>query len=274
MSKKLGFALGAGGARGIAHIGFLECMEANGIFPDVVSGCSMGSVVGALYCKGVPFSTMLEEIDEMKLHDLVDFNPNFFFSAGLNKGEKVHTLLKYFLGDTDLKDLRLPFACNSVDLVGAKEVWLTEGPAWRAVAASSCIPLVFQPLEVDGMLLVDGGLLNRVPARLCRSLGADLVLGVDVSAYLAPEYESKNLVSDALRAYNIVERRMTELLEDNCDFFLPVIQPDVDAMHVKNLHASYEYGKKAAEEALPKIRKFLEENGWTPHREVNAQAEE
>ena len=265
MNKQLGFALGAGGARGVAHIGFLECMEENGILPDVISGCSMGSVVGALYCKGVPFSTMLEEIEEMKTHDLVDFNPNFFFSAGLNKGQKVHSLLKYFLGEeTDLTELNLPFACNAVDLVTAKEVWLTEGPVWRAVAASSCIPLVFRPLEVDDMLLVDGGLLNRVPAELCRSLGAELVLGVDVSAYLAPDYESKNLIADGLRAYNIVEQRMTELQRENCDFFLPIVQPDIDAMQVKNLRTSYEYGRKAAEEALPKIREFLEAGGWKP----------
>ena len=177
MRKTLGFALGAGGSRGIAHIGFLQAMEEHGIKPDYIAGCSMGSVVGAAYAAGVDMNTMKRAAFGLRMLDLIGPCSK---RGGLFDIQKIRKLLQRYIGDIDFADLKIPYCCIAADMITQKLITFTSGKVLDGVIASSCIPAVFQPIERDGMRLIDGGVLHRVPYEEVKKMGADVVVAVDV----------------------------------------------------------------------------------------------
>ncbi len=257
--KKFGLALGSGGAMGIAHVGFLEVLLENGIEPDVIAGSSIGSVVGSLYANGFSVERMVEMIGTLRQDDIVDFDLFFLSKLSLNRGKKVEKLLKDLLGEqTQFSDLGIPFGCVAVDLLSCSKVYLTEGEVWKAVLASTAIPSAFPPVEMDDMFLVDGGIMDRVPGELCRQLGADVVVGVDVMGAPVKNERPKNMFKALVSAYRITEYELTKLLTSNVDHMVELVQPDVSPFKVKNLQESYAHGKKAAEDNLEKIKELID----------------
>ena len=183
MAKKLGFALGAGGSRGVAHIGFLIAMEEAGIRPDYIAGTSMGSVVGACYAKGYTPHQMEDIVKKIKFTDILDISLNPFGSSALMRSEKMRNKLRQYLGTIRFEDLKLPFRCVATDIVnGTSKVFGDDGhdKVYTAVAASSTIPSIFRPVQIHGVPYVDGGVLCRVPIKTVRDMGADVVVAVDV----------------------------------------------------------------------------------------------
>lgn len=174
--KKLGFALGAGGSRGVAHIGFLAAMEENEIRPDYIAGCSMGSVVGAAYAAGVSTDLMFKAVRKLRLLDLVSPGTR----GGLFDMRKARKLMEKYIGDIDFSDLKIPFRCVAVDMITQEVVEFSQGKLLDAVIASSSIPSIFTPVEKDGKRLIDGGILERVPYNRVKDMGADRVVAVDV----------------------------------------------------------------------------------------------
>jgi len=174
--KKLGFALGAGGSRGVAHIGFLAAMEENEIRPDYIAGCSMGSVVGAAYAAGVSTELMFKAVRKLRLLDLVSPGTR----GGLFDMRKARKLMEKYIGDIDFSDLKIPFRCVAVDMITQEVVEFSQGKLLDAVIASSSIPSIFTPVEKDGKRLIDGGILERVPYNRVKDMGADRVVAVDV----------------------------------------------------------------------------------------------
>lgn len=175
---KLGLALGSGAARGWAHIGVIRALAEAGHKPDLIAGCSIGAFVGAACANGdldklETWVTSLAWQDVLRLLD-----PSL--SGGLIKGEKLISFFQSHFLDHDFSVLPMPFACVATDLVNGREVWLREGSVSAAVRASLAMPGLFTPVERDGRLLVDGALVNPVPVSLCRSMGADVVIAVDL----------------------------------------------------------------------------------------------
>jgi len=175
---KIGLALGAGGARGWAHIGAIRTLNEQGIRPDIVCGTSMGSLVGAAYAAGE-----LERLEEWALSlgwrdvfGLMDFT----WHGGLIRGKRLFEFMRARFGLQDIASLPLPYGAVATELATGREVWLREGHVLDAVRASIAIPGVFAPVLHDGELLVDGALVNPVPVSMCRALGADLVIAVDL----------------------------------------------------------------------------------------------
>ncbi|MBQ8407028.1 MAG: patatin-like phospholipase family protein [Clostridia bacterium] len=125
--KKLGFALGSGGARGVAHIGFLQAMEEQGIVPDYISGCSMGSVVGAAYASGMTPQQMFSAVKNLKLIDLVDINIK---PGGVLDTRKMRKVLTKYLGDITFDQLKIPFVCVAVDMISQQVIEFKEGRWW------------------------------------------------------------------------------------------------------------------------------------------------
>ena len=160
MRKTLGLALGSGGARGIAHIGFLQALEEAGIRPDYVTGCSMGAIVGACYCAGLPLETLREVALSLKLSKIATLNINPIRANGLLRFNKARQLLEEYLGDITFADLKIPFSCIAVDLAAGKVVELKEGNVIDAILASSSIPGAFTPAVIGDKTLVDGGILE------------------------------------------------------------------------------------------------------------------
>ena len=202
MSKKLGLALGSGGSRGVTHLGVLKALEEEGIRPDYIAGCSMGSVVGACYANGMTVERMLSTVRKLKTVHLMDFavlpepRPGFF------KGEKMQNLLLKNIGDVTFDELTIPFCCVATDLLSGQTILLNKGKVAPCVRASSSIPIIFKPLEMDGMMLVDGGVLCRVPTEQVKAMGADVVIAVDalVNSYV-PVKEVKGMIAMILRMF-------------------------------------------------------------------------
>ena len=162
MAETVALVLGSGGARGLAHIGIIEEIEARGYEIISVSGCSMGAVIGGFYCakKLDLFYQWGKSLSYIDLLRLVDFS---FISNGAIRGDKVFSLLAEMLEDVQIEDLDIPFTAVTTDLVHSKEVWFQRGPLEQAMRASAAIPGLFQPVELDGRLFVDGGVLNPLP---------------------------------------------------------------------------------------------------------------
>ncbi|MDE2599762.1 MAG: patatin-like phospholipase RssA [Rhodocyclaceae bacterium] len=180
---KVGLALGSGAARGWAHIGVIRALEDVGYKPDIIAGCSIGAFVGAA-CASNELDMLENWVGKLTWQDVLKLlDPSW--AGGLIKGEKLIDFFRQHFLDHDFSALDIPFACVATDLANGREVWLKEGSVADAVRASIAMPGLFTPVERNGRLLVDGGLVNPVPVSLCRYMGADIVIAVDLGADLA-----------------------------------------------------------------------------------------
>ncbi|MCM2307812.1 MAG: patatin-like phospholipase RssA [Sulfuritalea sp.] len=180
MKPKLGLVLGSGSARGWAHIGVIRALAEAGYVPDVVAGCSIGAFIGAAYADGDldQLEGWVDGLTWKEVLGLIDVS----FSGGLIKGEKLIEFFQRHFVDKEFSRLPLPFACVATDLATGREVWLREGSVAGAVRASIALPGLFTPVLHNDRLLVDGGLVNPVPVSLCRAMGADVVIAVDLGS--------------------------------------------------------------------------------------------
>ena len=183
-NKKVALALGSGSARGMAHIGVIQRLNELGIQPDIICGTSIGSVIAACYLTGKldHFTDWIQSLSTTQvLH---------YMSVSLTAtGGVAHAtrLIEFFMneyGNPDIEDLNIPFAAVATDLMRGREVWLQRGPLWDAVRASMAIPGILTPVKFGNSWLVDGGLVNPVPVSVCRALGADIIIGVDLNSDL------------------------------------------------------------------------------------------
>lgn len=184
-APRIGLALGGGSARGWSHIGVIEALEEAGIFPEVVSGCSIGAVVGGAYAAGRigALKDFALSLTRRRVMGMID--PRLT-GSGLIAGERLRRRLARELTGFHIERLPLAFASVATELGTGHEVWLTRGPLVEAVRASYAIPGIFPPVALEGRLLMDGTLVNPVPVRLARELGADLVICVNLSCETRP----------------------------------------------------------------------------------------
>lgn len=176
---RIGLALGSGSARGWAHIGAIRALEARGVTPDVVCGTSIGALVGAFYAAGEldrleRWVTTLAWTTVLRLMDLT-------WRGGLIRGNRLFTLFRSTFADRDIGDLPIPFGAVATELESGREIWLREGKVLDAVRASCAMPGLFTPVIRNDAVVVDGGLVNPVPVSMCRALGAELVIAIDLS---------------------------------------------------------------------------------------------
>ena len=179
-TPKVGLALGSGSARGWAHIGVLQALREAGIVPDVVCGSSIGALVGAAYAAGEldRFADWVQSLGMRDVFGFMDFN----LGGGMLKGEKLISFWRRNFADFDIEASPIPYGAVATDLHSGAEVWLRRGSIADAVRASIALPGLFTPVVHEGRMLVDGGLLNPVPASLARAMGADIVIAVDLNA--------------------------------------------------------------------------------------------
>ena len=173
---KLGLALGSGGAKGFVHLGALKAFEENGIEFDIVAGTSIGSVVGAFYAAGYSPTDIIELLKR------IDFNEikNLFMIKMDTSG--MFNVIDREIGSLKIEELKKPFKAVATELETGKEHVFDSGSVAQALCASSSIPPFFKPVVIDGVRYVDGAFTNSVPADLVREMGADYVVGIDLSA--------------------------------------------------------------------------------------------
>ena len=201
---RIGLALGSGGARGWSHIGVIDALHDLGITPDVVCGTSIGALVGAAYAAGdlERFGRWVQELDRREVLKLMDVA----WGGGLIKGRRLFELFSAQIGDRDFSSIALPCGVVATDLATGREIWLRDGSLLEAVRASLAMPGLFTPVERDGMLLVDGGLVNPVPVSMCRALGAEVVIAVDLGWAKIGRYRQRGGGLRGLRAPSWLDR--------------------------------------------------------------------
>ena len=262
MSKKLGLALGAGGSRGVAHIGVLRALEEEGIKPSFIAGCSMGSVVGACYANGMSCDKMLEAVLAIKTTKLIDPTALPLKNMGLFKGIKMNDLLLENIGDVAFDELEIPFCCVASDMLSGRLATLSEGKVTDAVRASSSMPAVFRPVRLNGMLLIDGGVLCRVPTEQVWDMGAEAVLAVDVLGNTGDSVKGvKNMVSMVLRVYDMMDYNQTQIKKSLTQRENELwITPEIEGMSqyvVKDLERAYEQGYAATKAQMKEIKNLI-----------------
>lgn len=177
---KIGIALGSGAARGWSHIGVINALEKRGISPDIITGTSIGSLVGAAYADN-KLAELEAWVEELKWHDVISYF-DISLDGGFIAGKKLFRFLRDNFYTKDITELSKPFGAVATNMDTGIEVWLREGPVMDAARASSSIPGFFTPVAHEDGWLLDGGLVNPIPVSLCRAMGADIVIAVDLNS--------------------------------------------------------------------------------------------
>jgi NTE family protein len=254
---KVGLALGGGFARGMAHVGVLQALQQHQIPIHCVAGTSAGSLVGAMYCAGLDPWMMEWHVDRINWRALVRLRLR---RDGVLDAEGLERWLLSTVGDLAFQDLQLPFIATATDLSSGEEVLMREGRVATAVRASCAFPGIFLPVRMGEQTLVDGGLVHPVPTRVCRQMGADVVIGVELGR--SPDgaaRQPRNLIHILLNSLSLVQRPQVVAAMAEADV---AIQPDLSTFSIWELERARDMiaaGRTAAEEVMPQIRAALAE---------------
>ncbi|MBR2321433.1 MAG: patatin-like phospholipase family protein [Clostridia bacterium] len=260
MMKKLGLALGAGGSRGVAHIGFLQALEESNVRIDYIVGASMGSVVGGAYAAGVSLETMREAVFKLRLLDLITPAKQ---KGGVFGNTKMRNQIVKHLGEITFADLKIPFHCVAVDMVKQEVVEFSEGSVVDAIVASSSIPAVFPPVVMGDKRLIDGGVLERVPAMRVKKMGADVVVAVDVLGWRNASEKVSGPLGVSLETFDIMDNHRTKAYhvkhKKDIDFWLEPDLGDMSQYSLKQIREAYEVGYELGKANVAEIKKALKE---------------
>lgn len=291
MQKKVHIVLGSGGARGIAHIGVIELLEEQGYEIISVTGCSMGAVVGGMYCAGflTTYKDWLLTLNKTRVFNLFDFT---FTKQGFVKGERVLAQLEEFTGEQTIERLKIRFTAVATDMLHKKEVHFQSGNLYKALRASIGIPGVFTPVQQADSYMVDGGVLNPLPLNLVTRKEEELIVAVNLNGHSVPKQpepaktEQTENASDTwawLKAISLSGKKkenesntlsysLFELLSTSYDFtqdkltemMIRFYPPDVLIEIPRNTCSSFEFyraaelialGKEAYKEGMNKYEK-------------------
>ena len=201
---KIGLALGSGVARGWAHLGVIRALERYGFVPEMVSGTSIGALTGGAYLAG--HAETLEDwargLSKVKMISYLDFRVR---SGGMIGGRGLVEAMQQHIGGLRIEDLPKPFATVATDLLTGHEVWLRDGDLIQAIRTSFSLPGIFEPMRVKGRWLVDGALVNPVPISVCRSMGAQMTIGVNLNADLIGKARRPGMDFQSIAGFDLLE---------------------------------------------------------------------
>lgn len=248
---KIGIALSGGGARGIAHIGVLDALEKYGIKPQIISGTSMGAIVGVFYAAGYAPLKILEIVASRKFHKLINWHMPF---SGLVDMEKVQEIMTKMIDPDDFSTLKMPFYCAVTNLNSGMMEIKSTGKLSQWVLASASIPVVFEPQVIGGQTYVDGGLLNNLPAGAIRDK-CQVLIGVHVN-HNGPEKEMKGVMTIAERCFRLGIAQNVEHSKEICDFMIE--PPSAREFNTFNFNKAEEIYRIGFEETEKRILKIFE----------------
>lgn len=288
---KVGIALGSGGAKGLAHIGILKVLEENGIVPDLITGASMGAVIGAGYALGIPIKELEKKAEKFFVVNNI-FSPNNFhyFHESLIRAEDIRKAFYEFVGDSTFDDCKIPFMALGLDLEEGKEVRMTKGRLLDAIEAASAIPGIFPPVFVDGKYMVDGGLLNPTPVDYLRESNMDIVIGIHTENMTARQYISAMvwdkfykkpkelektkhgileqaklnimlMVHILMRTIEVARKinKKVSFLTGHPDIIIEPYTMDIGMLQFERIAEAIKYGEEAANKTMPKLKKLIKD---------------
>lgn len=246
---KLALVLGAGSARGFAHIGVIKALDAAGIRPDLIVGASAGSVIGVFYAAGYTGAQMEDVAMKVRDADVIDNASNT--KRGLIAGEALQKLINNFVKDKPIEALKTPFIATATNLKTGDLIQLKSGDAGQAVRASSSMPGVFLPMTINNMELVDGAISSPLPVTVARQMGAETVIAVDVGA--APQNaHAAGIYEIVMQSFEIMGLSLAKLEGQKADV---LIKPNVAAFsgsdfsnRAQLIAAGYVAGQRAVEQ--------------------------
>ena len=247
---KIGLALGSGSVRGAAHVGVLKVLEESGIPIDYIAGTSVGAFIGALYAGGQPVSAFEQVLPNVRWRQLVNFvlPPKAFAD-----NYPMVRFVEKFIGPVDFHELAIPFAAVASDAMSGEAYILNKGRVSQAVCASTAIPGVMKPVKLGGRLLIDGAVVHPVPVALCRSLGADIVIAVDVSVPSKLRRTPKNIIASILNTIDIMSDKIVQEELQMADVVLRP-QLEIQEFTFKESAAFIQRGVETTRDALSSIR--------------------
>ena len=209
--KSVSLILGSGGARGLAHIGVIQELEKNGYVIKSISGCSMGALIGGIYAIGKldEFEQWIRALSKQDIFSLLDLSLQ---KGGLIKGDKIIETLRQLVGETLIENLPIPFTAVAADVRAEKEVWLNKGPLFDAIRASISLPLFFTPFNHNGVLLVDGGVLNPVPIAPAFNDHTDLKIAVNLGGAVV-EAKKVELPGELVEERSFLHKQVTSFID-------------------------------------------------------------
>ena len=205
-NTKVGLALGGGGAKGVAHIGVLQALEEARVKPDYIAGTSVGAMVAAMYAFNVNINTIANIARDLTLAQITTFKLN---KTGFFTADPLKEILIEYLGEVNIEDATIPLSIVATDLTSGEEVIFTEGPLADAVCASASIPGVYIPMRINGRILVDGGIVQNVPIRPLKAMGAGVIIASQLGGVRAYE-EPKNVLDVMRNAFDIALSQRTK----------------------------------------------------------------
>ncbi len=261
--RKIGLALGGGAARGLAHIGVLEALEKEGIPIDMIAGTSAGAAIGALYAQGKHASQIKDlaiSIKRMQFLSLVDLA---LPRSGFIEGTRIKNLLKSIIGDIKFSDLKIPLACVATDIRSGEEVVINNGSVLEGVRASISIPVIFTAVKWQDRYLVDGGLVNPVPVKTVREMGADFIIAVNVMPPMgvrnrrARKSKQPGMFNVMLQSIYIATYSVAKSSLERADIVIEPQLTDIGYGDFGRVRDCISQGELAAQESIPKIKKQL-----------------
>lgn len=251
---KIALALGSGSARGAAHVGVIKVLEQAGIPIDMIAGTSVGAFIGALYAGGQPVSAFERVLPTVRWRQLV--RPNFTRSGLVNNHPMIRFVERY-IGPVDFKDLRIPFAAVASNAVNGEAYILNTGKVSHAIRASTAIPGVIEPVQHGNHLLQDGAVSHPVPVALARSMGADIVIAVDLSIPDSAKRVPPTFIASILNTIDIMSKRM---IQDELQLADIVLNPwiDIGSISFKDSASMIQAGEIAARESLKELLRIID----------------
>jgi NTE family protein len=254
---KVALVLGGGAARGFAHVGVIRILEQEKIPIHMIVGTSVGSLIGAIYASD-PNSLNLERLSfSIERDDIYDYSV-IYSKMGPVQGEKLEKFVQTKVKAKTIEKMKIPFYAVATDL-NAGNTWVFEkGSVAKAVRASCSIPGIFQPLEMGGKMYVDGGVTNNLPVDVARAKGADIIIAVNISKNIQnPQINS--LIDVILQSISIMGRELVTYKSRSYDVLIEPNVGDVGITDFSQRKRLMEAGLLAAKQALPRIKKLIEE---------------
>jgi NTE family protein len=247
--KKVGLALSGGLAMGLAHVGVLEMLKEHQIPIDCISGTSAGAIIAALYAFRVPISQIIEEAEKLHWSKVFSFPRS---RMGLSGNKIVGELFTRILGDVKIEDANIPLFINTVDIQTGQLIVQSRGGLEDAVLASSAIPGVFSPVEIEGKMLVDGGLMENLPILALKNFGANIIIGVDLSFHRKIK-EPKHLADVMLNSYDILVSQQINYFQNKADI---LIRPHLESFSITDFDKASEFIEAGRQAVLEKINEL------------------
>ena len=218
-TKNVALALSSGGARGLAHIGAIEELEAQGYQISSIAGCSMGALIGGVYAAGKlnEFREWMKTIDRKKMLGLIDFSLSF---NHIVKGTRIIEAIMEFVPDVNIEDLPIPYCAVATDLKAGREVLFRKGSLFKAIRASISLPSFYEPVTINDMILIDGGIINPLPLNRVKRQPGDILVGIDVSGHdYKAQWDEMHRLTEMQKCDKSLKTKILDMLiPDNLEF--------------------------------------------------------